>query len=214
MIRITLPRRRRALLALGAVVLALALLVGGVAAAGGFERGELRAAQRAQVGEPIRVGPFELTVTAAYTTPDDVGAYFPRTDDGDPLPGMQSLVLEVEIENVEDEPQYGATAADAVHQPSDARICETSSGTEDAAALYSRGDELIDVINPGVRVQGRFAWPQEAVWIGDEVAIAFTDLAWIEEDVLTLSDESWMPTDDVIFTVTVPVEARDGEGEP
>lgn len=163
------------------------------------------------VGESFRIGDFEFVVTGAHMVDDADGVYLPRDDDGETDQDVRALVASVEVTNVSDTPWLGVTATSAVHAPDDAGIVGDANDDTDSAALFSADGHLVDVLNPGVTVRGTYGWAQDRRWRGEEITLRFTDLRWVENDPFSLDDRRWAVTDRLTHTVTVPVEAIEGD---
>lgn len=191
------PRAQKA--TAGALLLALA-----TAPFGGLESVSAEApVAHLEVGAPIQVGPFKVTIRKVVTVPDLTPTLTPA--DGNTLFAIVAMV-----ENTHDRPEHYLTLTDALHVGDDA-VITASEGRPVRPRVFDFADSTsITEINPGITHELVIAWEQSGPLAhAKEVPLTIDELTWLEKDVLLgIDDQRWRDFDEPAFHAVLPVEAR------
>ncbi|HSX69235.1 hypothetical protein [Nocardioides sp.] len=180
--------------------LALALLT---APFGGFESVSASTLLGSiEIGVPMQVGPFEVTLEKVVTVPDLAPTVTPE-------PGRKLLVVVASVENTGNRPWGVRVLTDALPAPADGGIEANDLGKTNADVYDYDDTSQIRDINPGIRHKAVLVWQQDEDWSGDSVTLTVDELEWVGEDtVLRLSDERWRDLDRPVAQGVFPVEVR------
>lgn len=164
---------------------AVALLV--TAPFGGLKQVESPPPESAQVREPFRVGPYDVTVRRARTLPTLEPAY-------EPAEGNQLLVFVVEVENLTDRSEFVHTFK-TVLSVDDGDVLEEDGQQLQPEIRHLEDGETIPYLNPDVPVELALIYEQPLGWDGREVSLGFQEMVLQEVDPFTLDPDAWLVSD-------------------
>lgn len=154
------------------------------------------------IDQPVRVGPFEVTVTKVVSVPDLAPSYSSE--------GARVFAVVATVRNTTDAPVDSWLLTKAVAVPEHARL-ERGIEHPDATLDYVDGASIsaLDPFNPGLEQTVVWAWPQFPAWTGGDVTLAFDEVEYYEpgpDD--HLSAPEWRETGQTAYRGTVHVEPR------
>lgn len=192
------PRTQK-VTALGAV----ALLA--TAPFGGLREVEPSPPTSVQVGQTFRLGPFEVEVRKARTTTDLSGV----VPGGEPEPGRQFLLLDLEVTNAGDRMEYAHVLRRALELPDAAIIDDPATGFDDPTTYITADSSRLTELQAGLSYPVTVIYQQERGWRASELRIDVTGLEWVDEEADFLSldpfrwrETSWRPP---AYAIEVPV---------
>lgn len=181
--------------------LALALVT---APFGGFESVSASAPlAEVRAGQPLEIGPFEVTVKKAVTVPDLAPTITPAE-------GNALFVIVATVANVHDQPEHWVTLGNALHLDDPAIITEDDDGRRVSPRVFDYVDaSSIDVINPGMAHELVLAWEVSGELEDRQVGLAVDEVLWREQHpTLNIFEFYWEDLDRPVARGLLDVEAR------
>jgi hypothetical protein len=187
------------------VALAVLVLVGVTAAAGGLEPVTEDPVIEVEPGDRVDVGPFRMSLVKAVTAKDREALV--EKDERRP----RHLMVAVEVSTTSDVYVDSALLGDLVRPADDDAVVRGPDGTPSDPLVFGRADGVhVDTINPGQTYELVLRWEQEPGWRGEELTFEIVRLAWVEDDPTTLDDKRWRVTGEVGHRAELPVRKKRG----
>ena len=172
---------------LGAGVVAALLLT---APFGGLKAAEQPGPTGIEAGKSFEIGPYEVSLDRVVTVSDLAPQITPEQE------GNRLIAVIGTVRNPGVRPEYPLLLTRAIALR-DAGVVEASGGRPDSQVVSMEDGEPLGEINPGLTYDVAFVFEQEQGWERRPVQVETLGYSYLEEDPLTLDDESWLLGDDV-----------------